>query len=91
LGTPILESQACGVPVVSNYIKNITDTIIEKNKGGYFLELNAKRWAKTIEKAIEIPKEVLIENAKHVSNICSSKLIDNENYKKINQLILNES
>jgi len=91
LGTPILESQACGVPVVSNYIKNITDTIIEKNKGGYFLELNAKRWAKTIEKAIEIPKEVLIENAKHVSNICSSKLIDDENYKKINQLILNES
>ena len=91
LGTPILESQACGVPVVSNYIKNITDTIIEKNKGGYFLELNAKRWAKTIEKAMEIPKEVLIENAKHVSNICSSKLIDDENYKKINQLILNES
>ena len=91
LGTPILESQACGVPVVSNYIKNITDTIIKKNKGGYFLELNAKRWAKTIEKAIEIPKEVLIENAKHVSNICSSKLIDDENYKKINQLILNES
>ena len=91
LGTPILESQACGVPVVSNYIKNITDTIIEKNKGGYFLELNAKRWAETIEKAIEIPEEVLIENAKHVSNICSSKLIDDENYKKINQLILNES
>ena len=91
LGTPILESQACGVPVVSNYIKNITDTIIEKNKGGYFLELNAKRWAETIEKAIEIPEEVLIENAKHVSNTCSSKLIDDENYKKINQLILNES
>ena len=91
LGTPILESQACGVPVVSNYIKDITDFIIAKNKGGYFLELDVKRWAETIQKAIEIPKEVLIENAEYVSKICSSKLIDDEYYKKIHQLILNEN
>ena len=91
LGTPILESQACGVPVVSNYIKNITDLIIEKNKGGYFLELNAKRWAETIQKAAEIPEQVLIENAIYVRNICSSKLIDDRYIKKIYKLISSEN
>mgnify|MGYP001317406440 FL=1 len=34
LGTPLLESQACGVPVVSNYIRDITDILIEKEEGG---------------------------------------------------------
>ena len=91
LGTPILESQACGVPVVSNYIKNITDLIIEKNKGGFFLELNAKRWAETIKKAAEIPEQVLIENAIYVRNICSSKLIDDRYIKKIYKLISSEN
>lgn len=91
LGTPILESQACGVPVVSNYIKDITDPIIENNKGGFFLDLDAENWADKVQKALEIPKEVLIENAKYVSNICSSKLIDQEYYKKINKLALNEN
>jgi glycosyltransferase involved in cell wall biosynthesis len=91
LGTPLLESQVCGVPVISNFIRNITDPIIEKNKGGYFLELNAEMWAKKIQKVIKIPKEELIENAKLINNICSSKLIDNEYYKKINKLIFSEN
>jgi glycosyltransferase involved in cell wall biosynthesis len=91
LGTPILESQACGVPVVSNYIKDITDLIITKNKGGYFLELNAKRWAETIQKAAEIPEQVLIENAIYVRNTCSSKLIDDVYIKKIYKLISSEN
>ena len=91
LGTPLLESQVCGVPVVSNYIKDITDSVIEANKGGYFLELNPKRWAERIQKATEIPKEVLIENARYVKKTCSSKLIDEEYFKKIYKLISSES
>ena len=91
LGTPILESQACGVPVISNYIKDVTDTIIEKNKGGYFLELDAKRWAEGIQKVLEIPQEVLIDNSKYINNICSSKIIDTEYYKKINELTHNKN
>ncbi len=91
LGTPLLESQACGVPVVSNHIEDITDVVIKNYKGGFFLDLDAKKWANKVKEASEIPKEVLIENAKHVSNMCSSKLIDEEYYKKINNLILNEN
>ena len=91
LGTPLLESQACGVPVVSNYIEDITDVVIKNYKGGFFLDLDAKKWADKVKEASQIPKEVLIENAKYVSNICSSKLIDEEYYKKFKNLISNEN
>jgi len=87
LGTPLLESQVCGVPVVSNYIKDITDPIIVKNKGGYFIELDSRIWADKIKKVAEIPKEVLIDNARSVINICSSKIIDEQYYQKIHKLI----
>ena len=91
LGTPLLESQACGVPVVSNYIKDITNPVIKKNKGGYFLDLDAKKWAESIKKVLEIPEEILKENAKYITNRCSSKLIDIQYLKKIKDLILNEN
>ena len=91
LGTPLLESQACGVPVVSNYINGITDTIIKRNEGGYFLDLDAKNWAEAIHKALEIPKEVLENNSKYISTICSSKLIDEEYYTRIRKLIFSEN
>ena len=91
LGTPLLEAQACGIPVVSNYIKDITDPIIDQNKSGFFLELNADEWAEKIKKAVEIPEETLTQNAKFIRNICSSDLIDEEYYKKIKKLILNEN
>ena len=91
LGTPLLESQACGVPVVSNYIKDITDPVIKKNRGGYFLDLDAKKWSESIQKALEIQEEILIENAKYITDKCSSKLIDNEYFKKINKLMFYEN
>ena len=91
LGTPILESQACGVPVVSNYLKDITDSIIKTNKGGCYLKLNANIWAEQIQKVLEIPKEVLIHNAKYINSICSTKIIDTEYYKKINELTHNKN
>ncbi len=90
LGTPLLESQACGVPVISNYIKDITDTMIVEDKGGYFLELDAEKWAKAVQKAIEIPEKTLIDNASKVINTCSSKIIDSDYIKKIKSLVNNK-
>lgn len=87
LGTPLLESQVCGVPVVSNYIKDITDPIIVKNKGGYCLDLDPNIWADMIKKVVEIPEEALIDNARSIVKICSSKIIDEQYYKKIQELI----
>jgi len=87
LGTPLLESQACGIPVVSNDIKGVSDMVIENGKGGYYLDLDVFKWAKTIQKSLEIPKEVLVDNAQHIYNISSSKIIDEEYYKRIKKLI----
>lgn len=87
LGTPLLESQVCAIPVVSNYIKGISDMVIENGKGGYYLEINAEKWADTIKKTLEIPKEVLVDNAKHIYDISSSSMIDEEYYKRIKELI----
>ena len=87
LGTPLLESQVCGVPVVSNYIKDITDPIIVKNKGGYCLDLDPNIWADIIKKVVEILEEALIDNARSIVKICSSKIIDEQYYKKIQELI----
>ena len=91
LGTPILESQFCGVPVVSNNLKNITDQVIKNGVGGYYLELEILEWVKAIQKAIKIPQEILIDNAKIMESLCSSKIIDDEYNKKINKLISSES
>jgi len=40
LGTPLLESQACGIPVVSNSIKGISDMVIEDARGGFSLKMD---------------------------------------------------
>ncbi len=91
LGTPLLESQACGVPVVSNYIKDVTNTIIEKEKGGYYLDLEEKKWAEAIQKVLKIPKEVLVNNANYVSSLSSSEIIDEQYINRIRRLISSES
>ncbi|MDG2397246.1 MAG: glycosyltransferase [Flavobacteriaceae bacterium] len=85
--TPILESQACGVPVVSNHIKDVTDKIIEKGKGGFTLPLNTKKWERGVIEALKIDQSILAENSKNVQNKSSSKIIDDRYYKKIIRLI----
>ena len=87
LGTPILESQTCGIPVVSNYLKDVTDTIIEYGKGGYYLDLDPKKWAEIIKKVIDIPTKTKINNARKIREISSSNVIDHKYFDMINQLI----
>ena len=82
LGTPILEAQACGIPVVSNLLKDITNTEIIEGEGGYCSILNPKEFALKIEMALNIPEDTLIKNAKYTINRASTKVID-EGYCKI--------
>jgi hypothetical protein len=55
--------------------------------GGYFLELDKRKWAQKIQKVLEIPKKSLIDNANHINNVCSSKIIDAKYFDKIKELI----
>ena len=87
LGTPVLESQSCGVPVVSNHLKDVTDVIIKNGEGGYFVEMDIAKWIEAIKNAENIKTEVLVKNAEYINEICSSVLIDEEYHKKIQSLI----
>ena len=86
LGTPVLEAQACGTPVVSNLIFNITDLMIKKGKGGFVSKLDSEKWSKMIKKALEIKATTLKENAKEVLKKSSSELIDKKYYNYIIKL-----
>tara|TARA_A100001011_G_scaffold221558_1_gene229519 strand:- start:2972 stop:4144 length:1173 start_codon:yes stop_codon:yes gene_type:complete len=88
LGTPILEAQACGVPVVSNFMEDIVEDILINGKGGYYCKLNKAEWFKKILMASKISKIELIKNAKKINSICSHKVIDRNYINKFNKLIL---
>lgn len=48
LGTPILESVACGLPVVANRIMGVTDVWIKDGKNGYLSDLAPSLFAEKI-------------------------------------------
>ena len=81
LGTPILEAQACGVPVVMNELPGISDKWIHIGKAGYVSNLDADNWAKIIQEATKIKQSNLYNNAKMISKVAGSEVIDKEYYK----------
>lgn len=87
LGTPILEAQACGIPVVANYIKGITDIAIIQKKGGFISKLNPVEFADAIIKASNISWKELHKNSKLILKKASSKTIDRKYFEFIKKLI----
>ena len=84
LGTPVLEAQACGVPVVANSMKGSTDYWIENNRGGFVIEkFDGEIWAKKIKLALMITNETLRDNSSKISKIASTKNIDAEYFKRL--------
>ncbi len=84
LGTPVLEAQACGVPVVANLMSGSTDYWIKENKGGFVVEkFDDEIWAEKIKLALRIPNETLRDNSLKIIKIASAKNIDAEYFKRI--------
>lgn len=88
LGTPILESQACGIPVVTNHLKDVVEDIIILGKGGFYLDLKVKNWIKKIKDATKISKKTLKGNSDYLNSLCSHEVIDRNYMNKFNKLIL---
>lgn len=78
LGTPLLESIACGVPVVANLLKGITDYWIEPGKTGYYCELDPEIFAGLITKALSINSELLQSGSEAILRSASSEVIDQQ-------------
>jgi glycosyltransferase involved in cell wall biosynthesis len=84
LGTPVLEAQACGVPVVANLMQGSTDYWIKDNRGGFAIEkFDDEIWAEKIKLALRIPIETLRDNSSKITKIASTKNIDVEYFKRI--------
>ena len=88
LGTPILEAQACGLPVVANLMLGSSDYWIKEGEGGYLVErFDAKIWAEKIKLALNITNEKLKENSIKILSEASTKKIDEEYFKRLNSFI----
>ena len=86
LGTPALESQACGTPVIANLIYGVTDKIIISDHGGYAIKLEIDPWIKHIHKALFIPPQVLKTNSMKILSESGSKNVDKKYFEKIEEL-----
>ncbi|UCE06672.1 MAG: glycosyltransferase family 4 protein [bacterium] len=88
LGTPMLESIACGVPVVANRIEGVTDYWIEQGKTGFVCELQPGKFAECIVMASEIAPDTLRQGSKQILSRASDQIIDKQ-YLTIMQDITN--
>ncbi|WP_131825364.1 glycosyltransferase family 4 protein, partial [Salinivibrio sp. IB868] len=87
LGTPLLEAQACGIPVVSNKIEGISDTVIHWGQGGFYLPLIVDKWKDAVLDSLEISKWNLIANSKIILGESSTKKIDKLYVEKVQSLL----
>ncbi len=76
LGTPVLEAIACGVPVVSNKIPDVTDVWIKDGENGYVSVLETNTFAKNMQNSLSIMSDVLRLNSKQILEKASSSVID---------------
>lgn len=84
LGTPMLESISCGVPVVANIIPGATDLWINDGQNGFLAETKAELFAEKIRLASAFPREQMLEEAKKIIKKTGTEVIDKEYYSLIN-------
>lgn len=89
LGTPLLESIACGTPVVANKIEGITDIWIENGKNGFITELIPDSFAPKILLTEKIPYSTRLAEAEKILSKASCKVIDELYIKNFMELLGN--
>lgn len=76
LGTPMLESLCCGVPVVANRIEGVTDVWIKDGQNGYLSGLEADSFAKKIILSLQLPQEVFRQSVEELRTVIDVSVID---------------
>ena len=84
LGTPMLEALACGVPVVANLIKNVTDKWIKNNENGFVSAADSDIFAENIKKAVLFSKEKLRKEAVKIMKVAGTDVIDAKYWELMN-------
>jgi len=78
LATPMLESLACGVPVVANASEAAFQQWIEPGRSGYLCPLDPDAWAEAIEGTAHFPTDRLLAAARLVAESASAGQIDRQ-------------
>jgi glycosyltransferase involved in cell wall biosynthesis len=86
LGTPLLESIACGTPVVANRIDGVTDLWINEGHNGFLCGTNPAEFADKLKKAAEISVEIRRTESDRMLHVAGNKVIDAEYLKLISRL-----
>ncbi|OGV35318.1 MAG: hypothetical protein A2020_06250 [Lentisphaerae bacterium GWF2_45_14] len=80
LGTPMLESIACGTPVIGVLIPGITDVWIKDGENGFVAAKSAEDFAGKIVEAAGFSKEKRKNESLKILNIAGTNVIDMEYY-----------
>ncbi len=86
LGTPMLESIACGTQVVANRISGITDIWIKDGMNGYISSNNATDIADKIMSACKIPRKEMLNESKKLLSKASTLVLDAKYMENIKSL-----
>ncbi|MFZ2654379.1 MAG: glycosyltransferase family 4 protein [Victivallales bacterium] len=86
LGTPILESVACGVPVAANLIPGITDFWIRDGENGYVSRPSPEVFAENIRKSSSLPRQQMIAESGRITSIAGTQVIDKAYYSLIGKM-----
>ena len=87
LGTPVLESLSCGVPVVANNIPGVTDTMIDDGKNGFICNLDCGEFAEKIKTASRFSTEQKKAEAEKVIKSAGTEVLDGEYFSIIEKLV----
>lgn len=87
LGTPVLESLACGVPVVANRIPGVFDRWIRDGEDGFIRPLEAGPWAEALRAAVGFGPEAMRRASARILGAASTAAIDEEYYARFGTLV----
>ncbi len=76
LGTPMLESLSCGIPVVANNQEEAFKEWIEDGVNGYCVDLNVDLWCEYILKAESFHEKDMQKTSLKIRELASFKYID---------------
>jgi glycosyltransferase involved in cell wall biosynthesis len=78
LATPMLESLACGVPVVANANEAAFRQWVEHGSNGFLCPLDTEAWAAAVAEAVALPQDRLLAASRVVTDAASAERIDRE-------------
>lgn len=78
LATPMLESLACGIPVVANNGEAAFRQWVMDGESGYLRPLDPVAWKAAVEAAFSIPQEIRLSFARRIAEQASAVQIDRD-------------